>query len=454
MSDFAHLHVHSEYSTLDGINRVHSLPEYVRDTLGQKACALTDHGNLSGAYKFYKSCRAAGIKPILGIEAYYAVEDRTVREPDADGQNYYHMVLLAKNQTGFKNLIKLSSDAFSSGFYHHPRLDDALLAEHSEGILATTACLGSRSSFLIGEGRIREAEKLLTHHARIFKDNFFVELQLHTDELQQNLNKELIKLAGKHNWPLIITADSHYTHFNDKKHHELALAIQTNKTLSDPKRMTFGEIVVHMASHDWIAWHAERQGIPYEAISNTHHIANMIDDKGYFADIRNRYPKYTDLPEGVTADQALNRISKNLLIEKMGGVVPKVYQDRMNEELRIIKKMGFSDYMLIEWKLLKNLRDKNIVIGPGRGSVAGSLVAFALDITGVDPIKYDLLFSRWLNPGRAATPLIFTDDMISQISGETECETKDSSASPTSEQAGQKKKSECHHHCSSDECGH
>jgi DNA polymerase-3 subunit alpha len=418
--DFVHLHVHTEYSTLDGINRIDTLPEHVK-SLGMRSVAQTDHGNLSGCYKFYKSCKKAGIKPIIGIEAYYTVNDRTARERDDLDAPYYHLVLLAQNQTGLKNLFKLSSKSYTEGVYFKPRVDDALLGDYNEGILATSACLGSRSSQLILNGRPNDAERLLDHHAAIFKDRFFLEVQLHEGEEQQKVNSVLVEIAKRKGWPLVLTNDCHYTHAEDKLLHEQALCMQTNDVMSNPKRFSFGPIDVHVASHDWMYERLLKQGLPYEAISNTVSIADSIESATYFSDIKNRYPKFRDLPDGVTSWDALERLCKHKLSEKMGGVPPPEYRHRIDHELKIIKKMGFYDYLLIVWQFLEGARSENIWHGVGRGSAAGSLVVYALDITDIDPIKYGLVFERFLNIGRAATPLIFTEEMKTNITKQCDC---------------------------------
>jgi len=411
--EFVHLHLHTEYSTLDGINRVDTLPEHIKN-IGQQAVAITDHGNVSGSYKFYQSCTKAGIKPIIGMEAYYIVKDRTARELDDLGEKYYHLVLLAQNKTGLQNLYELSSRAFSEGQYFKPRIDDALLADLNEGVIATSACLGSRASQLILRGEVSAAEKLITHHSQIFKDRFLIEVQLHEGHEQQAVNKELIKIALKNDLPLVLTNDCHYTLETEKNLHEQALCMQTNTTMTNPKRFSFGEIDVHVANKNWMLERAERQGIPLEAITNTKLIAEAIDHRSYFANIYNKYPTAT-LPEGVASWDALESVSKQLLVEKLGGQVPQEYKDRMNFELKVIKTMGYSDYLLIVKQIIDGARQLEIGVGPGRGSAAGSLVAWALGITQVDPIKYGLIFERFLNEGRGALPLILDKQMIAKI---------------------------------------
>lgn len=408
--EFVHLHVHTEYSLLDGINKVNRLPSQVK-AMNQPAVAMTDHGNISGSYKFYKECKQAGVKPIIGMEAYYTVNDRHVREPDELGKSYYHLILLAQNNTGLHNLMKLSSYAYTEGMYRKPRIDDALIAEYSEGIIATTTCLGSRASQLILQGQEKQAEKLIHHHREMFKNRFIVELQLHHDEEQQKVNQVLQRIALENNFPVIVTNDCHYPQDCDKHHHEAALCMQTKAKLSDEKRFTFGDIKVHVADGDWM-WHeAKNQGMPYDVISNTLHLASMVDSDSYFMDRMNRYPKYQELPEEFTSIHYLTVQSQHGLFSRFKQMPPKEYRDRLDYELKVIKKMGFSDYLLIVAQFMNGAKDRGVMHGPGRGSAAGSLIAWALGITEVDPVKYGLLFSRFLNEGRGATPLIFNKEM-------------------------------------------
>jgi len=410
---YVHLHVHTEYSLLDGINKLDRIPNHAK-SMNQPAVAMTDHGNISGSYRFYKECKKAKVKPIIGMEAYYTVNDRHVKEPDELGKSYYHLILLAQNNTGLHNLIKLSSYAYTEGMYRKPRIDDDLLAQYSDGIIATTTCLGSRASQLILNGEKRAAEKLIHHHRGIFKDRFIVELQLHVDEEQQEVNKTLQEIALKNDFPMIVTNDCHYTHEHDKEHHEAALCMQTKTTLSNEKRFSFGEIDVHFASHDWMWKHAKSQGMPYDVISNTLALADMIDSDSYFMDRMNRYPKFQEIPQGLTSLEHLTIEAQHGLFDRFGSIPPKSYQDRLQHELSVIKKMGFSDYMLIVAQFMNGARDYGVMHGPGRGSAAGSLIAYALKITEVDPIQYDLVFERFLNIGRAAKPLIFNSQMAIQ----------------------------------------
>ena len=411
---FVHLHLHTEYSLLDGINRVDNIPGYVK-SINQGAVAITDHGNVSGSFRFHNKCKEAGIKPIIGMEAYYTVNDRTVREVDDLGEPYYHLVLIALNNKGLHNLFKLSSLAYTEGMYRKPRLDDAILADHTEGLCATTSCLGSRISQLILHDRVKEAEMMMDHHASLFEKRLMVEVQLHEMEDQVKVNKVLLEIAKKKNYPLVLTNDCHYTHELDKQLHEAALCMQTHAVLSDEKRFSFGDIDVHVGNHDWMWQRAMEQGLPYESISNTASLADMVDSDSYFSDRKNRYPKFKNLDEGVTSWDELEYVSKKALFEKFEGMPPEVYRQRLDSELQTIKKIGFSDYMLIVWEFLNGAREEGVYIGPGRGSAAGSLVAYALDITRLDPIKYGLIFERFLNIGRAARPLIFNEDMYAEV---------------------------------------
>jgi DNA polymerase-3 subunit alpha len=412
--NFVHLHVHTEYSLLDGINRVKTLPRYIKD-LGQQALSITDHGNVSGSYAFYKACRKADIQPIIGMEAYYTVNDRTLREVDDLEQSYYHLILIALNNEGLHNLYKLSSLAYTEGMYRKPRIDDALLGEYSAGICATTACLGSRISQLILHDKKKEAELMLDHHRALFSDRFLIEVQLHEMEDQQIVNKVLTEISLRKNIPIVLTNDCHYTHELDKELHEIALCMQTKTTLKNEKRFSFGDIDVHVASHDWMWNQAQKQNLPYDSITNTVSLAEMVDSDSYFIDRMNRYPKFKDLEEGDSVLETIEIKAKQGLYNRFGEVPPQAYRDRLDTELKDLKKMGFSDYMLIVSQFMNGAREEGVLHGPGRGSVAGSLTAYALQITEVDPIKYGLYFHRFLNIGRGATPLIFDKELAKKI---------------------------------------
>lgn len=412
--NFVHLHAHSEYSLLDGITRVDSIPGQIKN-LGQKAVALTDHGTVSGIYKFIKVARREGIKPIAGLEAYYTLGDRRVRDVDELGRRYYHLVLLAMNNEGLHNLVKLSSEAYNTGMFYKPRVDDELLGQYSEGIVGATACLGGAVAQMIMNDRREDAERVIDRYRELFNKRLLLELQPHNDEDQQLVNKVLMEIAAKRDMPLILTNDAHYLEKEDKILHEAVLCMKTKTKLSDENRVSYGDLEVYLTSHDNMWRRAQKHGIPYEAISNTRYVADMVDADDYFSDRMNRYPHYPDLPEGVEAWEELEYQSQRGLFEKFGGTPPQEYRDRLDHEIKVIKKMGFDNYMLIVKKLIDGARALDVPVGPGRGSAAGSLVAYALKITMIDPIEYGLIFERFLNQGRGATPLIFNTEMKAKI---------------------------------------
>jgi len=410
--EFVHLHVHSEYSTnpLDAINRIDTFPKYAK-SLGQKAIALTDHGNMAGTFKFVKECRTQGIKPIVGLEAYYSVNRRDIKAKDDLDRAYYHLVLLAKNDNGLKNLIKLSSRAYTEGFFHKARIDYELLAEYSSDIIVTSACLASRVAKLYLAGRKTQAEKFLEKHAEIFPDRFYLELQPHLMEEQKIVNEGLIEISKRRGWPLVLTNDCHYMLKEDRGIHELALQMATGRSLDSSN---FGELYLHIADYDWMYQKSIELNLPYEAISNTVHISNQIEDN-YFYDIKNRYPKFINPQSTEPTWKQLEIVCKQKLLEKFDNNPPQIYVERLIHELTVIKKMGFSDYMLIVHEYITAVRDIDVWIGPGRGSAAGSLVSYLLNITMIDPIEYKLLFQRFLNPGRGSKPIIFSPQMIEQL---------------------------------------
>ena len=404
---FTHLHTHWESSYLDGILRYKNLDKV--KALGFDSIAVTDHGSLSGTYEFYKECKKVGIKPILGNEAYYSISHRSLKNQDDLGGSRpnYHMILLAQNKIGWKNLVKMNSKAYTEGFYYNPRIDDELIAEYNVGLISSSACLGSRLSKLILKNMKEDAKKLIEHHAAIFKDRYFLELQCHSDEEQLIVNGVLMEFAKELNLPLILTADSHYFAFEDKKLHDKFLCISTNSKLEDKKRFNFGSLDCHLASPETMEKKRILWNLPEEAITNTMHLAAMCTPD-YFSDIVNRYPTYKDKPSNISSDDYLDMLVKMKWLERSDNQLPsQEVRERVEHELKIIKKMGFSDYFLIRYDLVKAAEEMNILEGPGRGSAAGSMVAYILGITKVDPIKYGLLFSRMLNEGRGQIPVIF-----------------------------------------------
>jgi DNA polymerase-3 subunit alpha len=407
MSNWVPLHNHFEDSYLDGVLRFRDMDKI--KAKGIDTIANTAHGNISGAYEFWKEGIKAGIKPIVGMEAYWAVDRKHRGEDDfGDKRPNYHMILLAQNKAGYQNLVKLSSYAYTDGFYYSPRIDNKLLEEYSGGLIATSACLGSRISQCILRGEKKAAKILIEYYADLFKDRFLLEVQCHKMKDQDIVNEVLLEFAKELNLPVVITSDSHYLECCDKEMHDKFLAIGTNQKLSDPKRFTFGDLECHLPDEDEIRQRLIDYHLPEEAMTNTRHVADMITTD-YFENIINRYPTYKDLPEGWTSHDYLEFLSKTKYLEKNNYVKPgREVEDRIDHELRVIKKMGFSDYFLIRYDTVENgAKAQRILSGPGRGSAAGSYIAYLLGITSVDPIKYNLLFERMLNPGRAATPVIF-----------------------------------------------
>lgn len=404
---FIHLHVHDEFSSLDGVQRIAYYPKYAKETLGFKSIAQTNHGNMAGSWSFYKSCKAAGIKPLLGEEFYYSSTDHTIKEKDELGKPYYHVIGIALNNTGLKNMFRLSSRAYTEGSYYKPRISDQMLFEHSEGIAITTACLGSRTSQLILKGEYKAAERMLDLHSSVFKDRFFVELQLHTMPDQQKVNEALIHIAKAKNLPLVITADAHYTHQHQKHFHELTLRMNTGRNIDDDDAFSFGDIQCHLHSHEEMVSGCTAQNIPLEAITNTAYVADMVNADDYFSDRKNRIPKFKSLPEGITSWAYLEAVAWAGLTERVGFPIPEEYEARFRKELRLFKKLGMCDYMLTIWEIIHTANSLDCWVGPGRGSVAGSLIAWALGITQLDPIKYGLLVERFVHEGRSGAPLIF-----------------------------------------------
>lgn len=290
--------------------------------------------------------------------------------------------------------------------YRKPRIDDELLAQYSDGLAATSACLGSSASQYILRGDYKAAGRMLDHHAAIFKDRFFVELQPHENTDQKNVNEILIKLATERNLPLVVTADAHYTHKEHKHLHETTLKMSTNYVPGDDDGFSFGDIDVHLASHDEMTCACSACSIPLEAISNTAYVASMVDSASYFSDRKNKYVRFKSLPEGMTSWQYLDALARGGLYRRIANPSQE-YFDRIDHELSVMKKLDMCDYMLVVWEFTRAARELGVTMGPGRGSVAGSLIAYCLEITQLDPIKYKLLFSRFLNDGRGGAPLIF-----------------------------------------------
>lgn len=317
------------------------------------------------------------------------------------------MIALAKNQNGYRTLSKLSSQAYSDGFYYSPRIDNKLLETYHEDIICTSGCLGSIVNQYILKNNIDAAERYLSYYKELFGcDNYFIELQVHNMEEQKYCNERLLQLANKLQLPIVITSDSHYMDCCDKQLHDKFLAISTNSKLSNPNRFTFGELECHIPTYDEVVINCEKNNIPYEAISNTFYIANLINDN-YFEGIYNKWPRFPKVPKDQTSHDYLADLVFIKWLEKFNREPDREEVERISYELKVIKKMDFSDYMLILWDMMEYCKTENILTGPGRGSAAGSMVAYILGITRINPMKYGLIFERFLNSGRSSTPLIF-----------------------------------------------
>lgn len=398
--NFTHLHVHTEYSLLDGSSKISELVNRAKE-LGMDSLAITDHGVMYGVIDFYRAARAAGINPVIGCEIYVAPGSRFDREAgnsSEDDSRYHHLVLLAENNTGYANLTKIVSRGFTEGFYYKPRVDYEVLEEFHEGIIALSACLaGSIPSFLrrgLYEEAKAEAEKL----RGIFgEDNFFLELQDHGIPEQQTVNQGLLRLHQELGIPLVATNDVHYIYDSDSEAHDILLCIQTGKKVSDENRMRYEGGQYYLKSPEEIA-----ALFPYvpEALENTHRIASRCHVEIEFGNYK--LPHF-DVPEGYTSESYLRELCEKGFLERYGDRAED-FRERLNYELDIISSMGFVDYFLIVWDFIKYAKDHGIPVGPGRGSGAGSVVAYSLSITDIEPLRYNLLFERFLNPERVTMP--------------------------------------------------
>ena len=400
--NFTHLHVHTEYSLLDGSNKIKEYVDRVK-ALGMDSAAITDHGVMYGVIDFYRAARAAGINPILGCEVYVAPGSRFDREAGSGDDRYYHLVLLAENNQGYSNLMKIVSKGFVEGFYYKPRVDLSLLEKYHEGIIALSACLAGEVARFLTRGMYEDAKKAALRYQDIFgKGNFFLELQDHGIPEQQNVNQQLLKMHRETGIELVATNDVHYTLAEDAQPHDVLLCLQTGKKLADKDRMRYEGGQYYVKSPEEM----ERL-FPYapEALENTHKIAQRCHVEIEFG--VTKLPKF-DVPEGYTSWEYLNELCFRGLEERYQPVTEEL-KERLNYELSTIRNMGYVDYFLIVWDFIKYARDHDIMVGPGRGSAAGSLVAYTLGITQLDPIRYDLLFERFLNPERVSMPDIDVD---------------------------------------------
>jgi DNA polymerase-3 subunit alpha len=401
---FVHLHTHSEYSLLDGANRLSALCEHVQ-ALGMDSVAVTDHGNLHAAYSFYETAKAKKLKPILGFEAYVAFGSRRAREkPPGAPAAYSHLVLLAKNRTGWKNLVRLSSLGYLEGYYRKPRVDKELLAKHSEGIICLAACLSGEVAQMLRAQKYDEAKKVAEWFRGVYgAENYWLEVQKHGLVEEPIVNEGMFRLADELGLGVVATNDAHYLRREDAEAHDVLLAISTGSDLDDPKRLRFDGTESYVKSEaEMAALFPDRPDV----ISNTAAVAAMVDfdfEKRYFV------PSFP-LPEGVADDKQLLRdLAAQGAKARYGDPLPDDVRERMEYELSVINTAGYAGYFLIVQDFIAAARARGIPVGPGRGSAAGSLVAYALGITNVCPLKFDLLFERFLNPERVSMPDIDVD---------------------------------------------
>ena len=400
---FAHLHVHTEYSLLDGSNKIKECVARVKE-LGMNSVAITDHGVMYGVIDFYRAAKAAGIHPVLGSEVYVAPGSRFSKEPGQGNEDrYYHLVLLAENDTGYHNLMKIVSRGFTEGYYYKPRVDLEVLEEFHEGIIALSACLAGEVQRYVARGLYEEGKEAALRYEHIFgKGNFFLELQDHGIAEQQLVNQGLLRMSRETGIPLVATNDVHYTYADDVKPHDILLCLQTGKKLADEDRMRYEGGQYYIKSEEEMT-----ALFPYalEALENTQKIADRCQVEIEFG--VTKLPKY-DVPDGWTSWEYLNKLCHEGLAERYQPVSEEL-TTRLDYELSVIKTMGYVDYFLIVWDFIKYAKDHGIMVGPGRGSAAGSLVSYCLGITTIDPIRYQLLFERFLNPERVSMPDIDVD---------------------------------------------
>lgn len=419
-SDYVHLHNHTQYSLLDGLTKVPALIDYVKE-LGMEAVAMTDHGTMSGAIEFYKQAKITGIKPIIGMEAYIASRLHTDKDPAHDRQ-YFHLTILARDNIGYQNLMRLSTTANLSGFYYKPRIDRELLKKHSKGLTVLSGCIGSEVSDALRQGQYLLAKKIASWYKEIFGDDYYLELQDHGHPkhptawtVQNTVNEQLLKLSKELAIPAVVTCDAHYLTHEDQDAHEILLCVQTGSYLSDEQRMSLKEFELHVASPHAII---DRWGKEYpELITNTKKIAQQCDVDIELGKIL--IPKFIT-PVGETEESYLNKLVWQGLAWRYGGIerkkslelsVPKAKKclkaeviTRAEYELGVVNSMGFNGYYLIVADFINWGKDNGIVFGPGRGSTAGAILSYALRITELDPLEYDLLFERFLNPDRISMP--------------------------------------------------
>ena len=400
--NFTHLHVHTEYSLLDGFSRVKTLVKRAKEK-GMTAVAITDHGCMFGAIDFYKAAKAEGIKPIIGCEVYTAPRKLTDKDPNYD-KHQGHLVLLAKDMVGYKNLIKIVSKSYVDGFYYKPRTDMDELKKHSQGLIALSACLAGDVPRAIMNGNYDKARKLAMEYREIFGNgNYYLEIQDHGLPEQKQVNTEVVRLSRELNIPLVATNDVHYVDKDDAKIQDILMCLQMQKTIDDENRMKFPSDEFYLKSREEM-----EQLFPEleEALDNTNEIAERCNVEFEFH--KYHLPRY-DVPEGYTTNGYFRELCQKGLVERYGEDCPEEYKERLEYELNTIENMGYVEYFLIVWDFINFAKQNNIMVGPGRGSAAGSIVAYTLKITDIDPMKYSLLFERFLNPERVSMPDIDID---------------------------------------------
>lgn len=400
LGEFVHLHTHTEYSLLDGSGKISRIIQKTKE-LGMKAISITDHGSMFGCVQFYKEAKANGIKPIIGCEIYIVPKSMYIKNPDRENETY-HLVLLVKNERGYENLMKIVSKASLEGFYYKPRIDHDYLKEHSEGLVATSACLGGEVQKNLLNGNIGKAKEAALFYKEVFKEDFYLELQYHGVQDQLKVNEMLVKLSKEIDVPLVCTNDVHYINKEDWKAHDILLCIQTGKTVEEENRMRYPSKEFYLKSVEEM-----KENFAYipEALENTVKIAEKCNFDYEFH--KSKLPKFP-LDEGIDSYEYLRNLCYMGLKERYSDINDQL-KERLEYELNIIKQMGYIDYFLIVWDFIRYATESGIMTGPGRGSGAGSMVAYTLGITKIDPIKYNLIFERFLNPERISMPDIDSD---------------------------------------------
>ena len=397
MSKFVHLHVHSEFSLLDGANRIKDLPVRAKE-LGMDSIAITDHGVMFGVIDFYKACKANGVKPIIGCEVYVAPRTRFDKEAGIDNK-YNHLILLAKNNNGYKNLSKLVSLGFIDGYYYKPRIDKEILEKYHEDLICCSACLAGELPQAILKNDMEKAEETALWFKNLFGEDYYLEIQANSLREQALVNQKLIALSRKLNIPIVATNDAHYLKKEDYYNHEVLLCVQTGKRMTDSDRMSFSTNDFYIKSPEEMEEYFAN--VP-QALENTVKIAEKCNVEFEFGNTI--LPNYDVPPEFETHYDYLRKLSKDGMQKRYGDSIPKEIQEREEYELSVIKTMGYVDYFLIVWDYINWAKSQGIPVGPGRGSGAGSIVAYAIGITDIDPIKYSLIFERFLNPERISMP--------------------------------------------------